>query len=75
MKDVSKIELIKQYQQKACCYHSKRKAKQIFNILKKYCSVRECIDLSRAVDHYFIGEGRAEFDDICKKILLKQKEG
>lgn len=66
---MSKLELLDKYQHKACCHHSYRNAIKIWRELEPLLSRKERISITIAVAHHELGEGRAEFDDICLEII------
>ena len=68
-KKTRKNELIKQFQHKACCSHTQQKANRIWEELKLLLTEDEKYALFIAWDHHRIGEGREEFDIVCKGIL------
>lgn len=49
-------DLINQFKNKACCFHSQRKAHSLYRMLKDVLPAMELNELSAAWSHYESGE-------------------
>lgn len=64
-----KIDLLKQFQNKACAWQSQDKAKQIWVQLVPYLLEDERKKILIAWGHYKTGEGSQELHEVCKSII------
>lgn len=69
-----KINLLKQFQNKACAWQSQQKAKQIWMQLLPYLTDDEKMNILVSWDHYETGEGSSELHKVCNSIILKLDE-
>ena len=69
LKDSSTKDLINSYKNKARCYHSKRKADAIYQEIYNRLGKEKTKGLSISVWHMEHGEGDAEFNKECDKLI------
>lgn len=69
IKDLSTIQLLQMFRDKAGCVHTQHKAELIKEQLRIKLSEKQYLILTIAHSHFIIGEGRKEIDDACSEII------
>jgi hypothetical protein len=63
--------MLKDALNKCCCTHTEHKGDVMMDQLRLCLLLDDYEKLSIARNHFLIGEGRGEFDEICNQLIVK----